>query len=259
MKNKRDVILTGGLGLLGSSASQALNNAGYSVIIVDKEDRPDNLNQDIGYIKFNLMDVANFAVLKKAIKAKTDNLKCLINLAAYNPSVEGNKLSSGKFEDQSLEEWNDEIYLNVTSPMFLIKELLDLFNHKNSNCKIVNIISIYGMVAPRQEIYESLGKIHNKEVFKPIGYSVSKAALAMVTKYLATYLGDKGFNVNGLAPGGIENNQPKEFIEAYSAHTPMKRMAKVEDMLGTLLLLCGEDSDYINGQIFTVDGGWTTW
>ena len=92
-----------------------------------------------------------------------------------------------------------------------------------------------------------------------MGYSVSKAALAMVTKYLATYLGANNFNVNGLAPGGIENKQPKEFIKAYASHTPMRRMAKVEDMSETLLLLCGKGSDYINGQILSVDGGWTTW
>jgi len=259
MENKRDVVLTGGLGLLGSSASQALLDSGCNVIVVDKDDRPGDLNRDISYIKYDLMDIENFIVLKKLIKDRIKNLKCLINMAAYNPSVEGGKLSSGKFENQSLKDWNDEFCLNVTSPVFLTKELLDLFNHEGSTCKIVNIISIYGIVSPRQEIYESLSEIHGQEMFKPIGYSASKAAFAMVTKYLATYLGGKGFNVNGLAPGGIENNQPKEFIDAYSAHTPMKRMAKVEDMLETLLLLCGKGSDYINGQIFTVDGGWTTW
>ena len=81
----------------------------------------------------------------------------------------------------------------------------------------------------------------------------------MVTKYLAVYLGKKGFNVNGIVPGGIENGQPEEFVEAYSQLTPMGRMGKVEDFLEVVTLLCGPGSDYMNGQLIAVDGGWTVW
>ncbi|ETR73571.1 MAG: hypothetical protein OMM_06855 [Candidatus Magnetoglobus multicellularis str. Araruama] len=81
----------------------------------------------------------------------------------------------------------------------------------------------------------------------------------MATKYLSVYLGKKGFNVNGVAPGGIENNHPKEFVDMYSKYTPMGRMARVEEILDVILLLLGKGSDYINGQIIAVDGGWTVW
>ena len=81
----------------------------------------------------------------------------------------------------------------------------------------------------------------------------------MVTKYLSTYLAAKGFNVNGLAPGGIENNQDQVFIDSYSKQVPMGRMARVDEMLETLYLLATPGSDYINGEIIAVDGGWTSW
>ena len=106
---------------------------------------------------------------------------------------------------------------------------------------------------------KSLSKARGKEYLKPLSYSASKAALGMVTKYLAVYLGKNGFNVNGIVPGGIENDQPKEFIKAYSQLTPMGRMAKVDDFLEVVNLLCDSGSDYMNGQLIAVDGGWTVW
>jgi len=114
-------------------------------------------------------------------------------------------------------------------------------------------------VPPNQDLYKPLSKIEGKEIVKPIGYSVTKAGLVMATKYLAVYLGDKGFNVNGVAPGGIENGQNQVFIDEYSKMTPMRRMGKVDEMMGTFELLCSAKSDYINGQIIAVDGGWTVW
>jgi NAD(P)-dependent dehydrogenase (short-subunit alcohol dehydrogenase family) len=137
--------------------------------------------------------------------------------------------------------------------------MLPLFNKTDgSQCKIINMSSIYGVVPPNQNIYKPLST-EEIEYVKPLSYSASKAALGMVTKYLAVYLGAKGFNVNGIAPGGIENSQPEEFIELYSKNTPMGRMAKVDDFFGVVALLCGPGSDYMNGQLIAVDGGWTVW
>ena len=73
------------------------------------------------------------------------------------------------------------------------------------------------------------------------------------------YLGKKGFNINGIAPGGIENHQDQVFIDAYSKQVPMGRMAKADEILETLYLLATSGSNYINGQIIAIDGGWTTW
>lgn len=259
-KVKQTVLLTGGQGLLGKAIAHDLDERGFHVIVVDVHNSPGELNENIDYIQFDLSKINQYSLLKEAVKKKTQNLKCLINNAAYNPKVENEHSGFGRFEDIQLEDWQSEFSINLTSPVFLIKEMLPLFNRVDgAQCKIVNISSIYGVVPPNQDIYKSLSKARGKEFVKPLSYSASKAALGMVTKYLAVYLGKMGFNVNGLVPGGIENDQPEEFVESYSQLTPMGRMGKVDDFLEVVNLLCGPGSDYMNGQLIAVDGGWTVW
>jgi len=259
-KIKKTVIITGGLGLLGRKASEFFLNKGFHVIVIDLSDDIGLLPEGVDFIKYDLMDIDSYDFLSKKINSLTRNLVCLINNAAFNPKIEGNKSGFGKFEDLNLDDWNDEVNLNLTAPVFLIKALLPLFNtEQNDYCKIINIISTYGIVSPNQSIYEDLSIKNGFKIIKPIGYPVTKAGLAMVTKYLSTYLGTRGFNVNGLAPGGIENNQDQVFIDSYSKQVPMGRMARVDEMLETLYLLATSGSNYINGQIIAVDGGWTSW
>ena len=260
MNESPSIIITGGLGLIGSAAAKYLSQKGFHIIIIDISASCSFTNENISYIQFDLMQIENYSDLVKLVEGKTKNLKGIINNAAFNPKVEDNSIGVGRFEDLNLEEWRKEVNLNLSAPIFLIKSLLPSFNtSEGGNCKIVNVISTYGLVPPNQDIYKGLGELQGKDVFKPINYPVTKAGLAMATKYLAVYLGDKGFNVNGIAPGGIENNQPQVFIDAYSNQTPMKRMAKVEEMMETFYLLCSEGSNYINGQVIAVDGGWTAW
>lgn len=260
INQKPAIILTGGLGLIGSKTAEFLASKGFHVIVVDIAPSATFSNTSITYIPFDLADISSYPKLVNHINQHTANLKGVINNAAFNPKVEDNSISAGRFEDLNLENWNKEVNLNLTAPVFLIKALLPVFNHTDGkNCKIVNVISTYGLVPPNQSIYKGLSELSGKEILKPINYPVTKAGLAMATRYLATYLGAKGFNVNGIAPGGIENNQPQVFIDAYSALTPQGRMAKVEEMLETFYLLCSEGSSYINGQIIAVDGGWTAW
>ncbi len=260
IESKKTIIITGGLGLLGAKASEYFANMGFHVIIIDIADDKKELAENVSYISFNLTDIQSYTLLIDKIKSLTSNLVCLINNAAFNPKIEGNKKGFGKFEELNLKTWNDEISLNLTAPVFLTKALLPLFNKsENDYCKIINVISTYGLVPPNQSIYDSLSKKSGFEIIKPIGYPVTKAGLAMATKYLSVYLGKHGFNVNGIAPGGIENHQDELFIKAYSQQVPMGRMGKADEMLETLYLLATSGSNYINGQIIAVDGGWTVW
>ena len=143
----------------------------------------------------------------------------------------------------------------MTAPIFLTKYLLPVFNKKdNEFCKIVNIISTYGIVPPNQSIYNELSIKTGVNILKPIGYPVTKAGLSMVTKYLSTYLGREGFNVNGLAPGGIENGQDKVFIEAYSKQVPMGRMGKVEEILPMIDFLCSRNAGMMSSCLVPIDG-----
>ena len=78
-------------------------------------------------------------------------------------------------------------------------------------------------------------EIKNKNIFfKSPSYPTSKGAVISFTKYLASYWGKRGIKVNCVSPGGIKNNQNKEFIKKYSAKTILGRMAETKDIVGII-------------------------
>lgn len=262
IKNKV-IIITGGLGLLGSSLSEKLAKDEAIVIILDLKKKNQLIKiKDYKKIKNNLYyfkcDVSEKKQLKKVEKKISNRFKkidVLINAAALNDAVEGKpnpKLS--KFENYSLEEWNKTIKVNLNS-MFLCSQIFGTKMSKNKTGSIINIASTYGIVGPDQKIY--INKNSKQTFYKNPSYPTTKGAVISFTKYLAAYWGNCGIKVNSISPGGIENNQNKQFIKKYSNKTILNRMAKPEDMYGVVRLLCSQDSSYITGSNMVVDGGWT--
>jgi NAD(P)-dependent dehydrogenase (short-subunit alcohol dehydrogenase family) len=90
-------------------------------------------------------------------------------------------------------------------------------------------------------------------------YSAIKGGIINFTRYLATYYGKYNVRVNAVCPGGIFDNQPKNFVKRYEKKTPLGRMGKPEDVAGPVIFLASDASSYITGHILMVDGGWTTW
>jgi NAD(P)-dependent dehydrogenase (short-subunit alcohol dehydrogenase family) len=80
-----------------------------------------------------------------------------------------------------------------------------------------------------------------------------------LTKYLAAYWGDKNIRVNAISPGGVFSGQNETFVNAYSARVPMGRMAKQDEMSGTVVFLLSDAASFITGQNIVVDGGLSVW
>ena len=123
---------------------------------------------------------------------------------------------------------------------------------------IINTLSIYGIVAPDQRIYEG-SSYEGRAINTPAVYSASKAALLGLTRYLATYWAERGVRVNALTPGGVFSGQNETFVRRYSARVPMGRMAEREEMCGALVFLASRASSYVTGQNIVVDGGLSAW
>jgi len=118
---------------------------------------------------------------------------------------------------------------------------------------IVNFGSIYGMVGPQLDIYE------DNDVIKPptTEYAFIKGGIIAASKNIATKYAKYGVRCNVISPGGVYDNQPKEFVERYNKRCPMGRMAVPEDLIEWVWLLCNQGSEYISGQNIAIDGGWT--
>ena len=142
--------------------------------------------------------------------------------------------------------------------MFLCCQTVAREMEKNRAGSIINISSIYGMVAPDQRIYQG-SFYEGREINTPLIYSTSKGAVISLTRYLATYLAKYGIRVNTVTPGGVYSGQNEMFVKKYSEKCPLGRMAQPEEIFSAVYFLASDASSYITGHNLIVDGGWSVW
>ena len=255
LKNKT-IIITGGSGLIGSAFSIVSAKYGANVVIIDiDKKKSDNLvkqikektgNCKVIYLK---CDITNLNDIKKTINMilnKFGEISVLVNNAYPRNNNYGKK-----YEDVTYGDFCENINLHVGG-YFLITQQVSKVMIKQNCGNIINIGSIYGFAAPRFEIYKGT------KMTMPIEYAAIKGAIINLTKYLASYLGKYNIRVNCISPGGVFDNQPESFVKKYSQKVLLgKRMAKTDDLTGTLLFLLSDVSKYITGQNIIVDGGWS--
>jgi len=259
----KNIIITGALGLLGKPLTLELALQGNNLIMLDIKSKDElkrykkfSLVKDrINYIKCDVSNVKNVQRVDNLLKKKFRKIDVLINAAAITDAVEGKKdPTKSMFENYTIKNWNKSILGNLNS-MFICSQVFGKRMIKYKKGSIINISSTYGIVGPDQSIYKN--KKNKNLFFKSPSYPTSKGAVISFTKYLAAYWGDKGIRVNCVSPGGIKNNQNKEFIKRYSEKTILGKMAETKDIIGIIKFLCTEESSYITGSNIVVDGGWT--
>lgn len=224
---KLKIIITGSEGLLGSKISQHLAKK-HEIIKLDLQ---------LGH------DLTDESFVKKWFSENSAD--CIVNCFAFNDHVDKNEKRNTLF-DISLDSFSKFMEINLTALFSVCRE----FARNNKNGSIVNFSATTGIVSARPDLYNG-GHKH-------IGYSVSKAGVINMTKFLATHLAPN-IRVNCVAPGGAEFDQDDEFIKKYSTLTPMKRMMKTDELDGIIEYLCTEKSSYVTGSVFVIDGGWTAW
>jgi NAD(P)-dependent dehydrogenase (short-subunit alcohol dehydrogenase family) len=128
-------------------------------------------------------------------------------------------------------------------------QLFSLYFQKQGHGNIINISSIYGVIAPKFEIYD------DTEMTMPVEYAAIKSGMLHLTKYMAKYFKGMNIRVNAISPGGIIDHQPKEFLENYKEKCLIKGMLNQSDLNGTLIYLLSDMSKYVNGQNIVVDDG----
>lgn len=264
----RVAILTGGAGLLGCQYTRTLLEAGAKVVVADLDAQQatktaEGAVAEIGGeaigrgVDVRLKEEVEDMVT--AVSSRFGRIDILINNAAIDPKLDADVAARlvNTFEDYPLELWQQSLDVNLTGA-FLCSQAVGKVMLAQSRGVMVNVCSTYGLVAPDQRLYQRAGE-REQTLFKPAAYSVTKAGIAHLTRYLAAYWGGRGIRVNTLTPGGVYNAQDDEFVAKYAARTPLGRMATVNDMNGAMLFLVSDASSYMNGANLVVDGGWTAW
>ena len=142
---------------------------------------------------------------------------------------------------------------------FLCSQVLGSKMAEQGKGVIINISSDLGLIGPDQRLYEKKGLPEDQQPVKPVTYSVIKSGLIGLTRYLATYWATENVRCNAICPGGVENNQPIDFLEKVSKKIPMGRLAKIDEYQGTIVWMLSDSSSYLNGAIIPIDGGRTAW
>lgn len=229
MKQKKElkIIVTGSEGLLGKEISKFL----------EKRNKVIRLDLTLGH------DLTDEKFVKKYFKENKAN--CLVNCFALNDHVD-NKRGKNTIFNISLDSFSKFMEINLTALFSVCRE----FARNNKTGSIVNFSASTGLVSARPDLYNGS--------HKHIAYSVSKAGVINLTKFLSTHLAPK-IRVNCIAPGGVKHEQSKDFIKKYSNYTPMKRMMEKNELNEIVEFLCKSNSSYVTGATFVVDGGWTAW
>ena len=264
-------LITGAAGLLGIEHASALLEIGANVVITDIDKvalantkllLQKNFKNEQKIISI-VMDVSNSASIHMAgsqLDAQDIQIEVLINNAAIDHKFENGNFSqeNSRLENYSLEALNQEIAVGLTGA-FLSSQYFGSKMALRKSGVILNIASDLSVFSPDHRLYRKPNLAEERQPVKPVSYSIIKAGLIGLTRYLATYWADNNVRCNALSPGGVFHGQDDEFVRRLSALIPMGRMARKDEYRATVQFLCSSASSYMNGQNIVMDGGRSVW
>ena len=255
MLKDKVIVITGGAGLIGQEFVKAVIEQNGIAIIADinKElgnDAKEKLSKELntGNIDFIQLDITSKKSLQECI-SYLDNKYGRID-ALVNNAYPRNKNYGRHFFDVEYDDFVENLGLNLGG-YFTTSQVFSKYFKRQGYGNIVNISSVYGVIAPRFEIYK------DTSMTMPVEYSVIKSGLIHLTKYMAKYFKGMNIRVNTISPGGILDNQPELFLEKYKGECLNKGMLDKSDLKGTLVYLLSDMSKFVNGQNIVVDDGFT--
>jgi NAD(P)-dependent dehydrogenase (short-subunit alcohol dehydrogenase family) len=261
----RVVAITGGAGLLGAEHAAAVAEAGGIPVPIDLDlDGAQRRAAEAGAgfaLAADVTDEASLERARDAILERAGRIDGLVNNAAWNPKVEGEGLAAAtRLERMPLAEWQRDLDVGLTGA-FLCSRVLgaEIARGEGGGRAIVNVASDLALISPDQRLYRVPGVPEDQQPVKPVTYSVVKAGLIGLTRWLATYWAESGVRVNAISPGGVEAGQPEEFVARLSERIPLGRMARRDEYRAAIVFLLSDASSYMTGHNLVIDGGRTVW
>jgi len=257
--NDKVAVITGGTGVLGSTAALSLSSAGVKVALlttnkdnaIQIENTIHNQGGEVLVLEANVLSKASMEEVRDKVLDKFGHLDILLNVAGGN--MPGATIGPDQtIFDLSMDDFTKVTELNLNGTV--IPSLV--FGKIMADQGFGSIINYSSMAVPRV-------------LTRVAGYSASKAAMENFTKWMAVEMATKFNNkirVNAIAPGFFIGNQNRELLmnedgsytergNAIIENTPMKRFGEPEELNGVLHFLCSDASKFITGAVIPIDGG----
>jgi len=255
MLKDKVVVVTGGAGLIGQEFVKAIIEQNGIAIIADINK---NEGQRVSNELSNKLKSNKIVFFELDITSKKSLQECISYLdnkygridALVNNAYPRNKNYGRHFFDVEYDDFVENLGMNLGG-CIIPSQLFSLYFQNQGYGNIINISSIYGVIAPKFEIYNNTG------MTTPVEYAAIKSGMLHLTKYMAKYFKGKSIRVNAISPGGILDSQPEEFLKKYNQECSTKGMLNGCDLNGTLVFLLSDMSAYINGQNIIVDDGFS--
>ncbi|WP_263357408.1 SDR family NAD(P)-dependent oxidoreductase [Acidicapsa ligni] len=237
-------LVTGGASGIGEATSKELVRAGAFVWIADINlSAAEALATSLGNARAVKMDVTSTESIE-AVAAILPQLDILVNNAGIG--------HVGSVATTSIEDFDKLLNVNVRSVFLVTRGLLSLLLASPSKGCIVNIGSVAGLIGIKQRF----------------AYCTTKGAVLAMTRQLAVEYA-KELRVNAICPGTVETPFVEGYLDKYHAHEkekireelkarqPMGRLGQPEEVASMVRYLSSREAGFINGSLFTLDGGWT--
>lgn len=265
----KTVVITGASGFLGRAFVRTLLANGARVVAIGRSERllheakewsSEFGSEKVSVHRVDMYDVQSLNQTLDHIVEQEPSIDVLINNAHELGPGTGFNVTEGSLEAATFETW----MRNLTGGVYwaaLSTQKLGAKMKLQGAGSIINISTMYALVAPRPQLYQGT------EFINPPGYSAAKAGLLSFTRYVASFWGHHGIRANAILPGPFSNTedagganavqQDSPFLERLKGFTCMGRIGKPQELAGALLFLASDASSFMTGQAIVIDGGWT--
>lgn len=265
----KTVVLTGASGFLGRTFARALLINGARVLALGRSERlvsegkkwaGEYGHNNISVHRVDMYDIPALTQTLNGIVDQEPRIDVLVNNAHELGPATGFNVPQGSLEEATFAAW----MRNLTAGVYwaaLTTQILGAKMKRQRGGSIINVATMYALVAPRPQLYEGTKFIN------PPAYSASKAALLSFTRYVASFWGQYGIRANAILPGPFSNTEDaggpnavkegSQFLQRLRSLTAIGRIGVPHELVGALLLLASDASSFITGQGIIVDGGWT--
>jgi NAD(P)-dependent dehydrogenase (short-subunit alcohol dehydrogenase family) len=241
---RKTLILTGASRGIGHATVKRFASAGWRVITCSRHSFPENCPWEMGPEDHIQVDLANpddtikaVAEMRVRLQQQGGRLNALVNNAAISPKG-ANGARLGSIETQ-LDDWQHVFQVNFFAPIMLARGLLAELERAAG--AVVNVTSIAG------------SRVHP---FAGAAYATSKAALASLTREMASDFGPRGIRVNSISPGEIDTAILSPGTDKIvREQIPMRRLGEPQEVAKAIYFLCTEQSSYVNGADLHINGG----